>query len=254
MRSTTMRMITVAALAIIAMACAPAAAGAGGARLYEMTENMKLTKGKFERRKATSELIGTADVGTPLCPKALVELYAPGAASCTVNATGSDNISLATGLGEFSGSFTTVVQGDNNSDSPEFVVMRGTFRGKMDFSPAILFSIPLGSVVGKITAQGLKGGIPFKGTFRLPFQLTSPLVFPDGKGGTVEIPCGASPLPGCDAAIFGAAPTPLNPMERYDLVNATRPLYLMDDMKNIAPTASSEFGGGWAAVKFEISF
>ena len=71
-----MRMITVAALAIIAMACAPAAAGAGGARLYEMTENMKLTKGKFERRKATSELIGTADVGTPLCPKALVELYA----------------------------------------------------------------------------------------------------------------------------------------------------------------------------------
>jgi len=254
MRSTTMRMITVAALAIIAMACAPAAAGAGGARLYEMTENMKLTKGKFERRKATSELIGTADVGTPLCPKALVELYAPGAASCTVNATGSDNISLATGLGEFSGSFTTVVQGDNNSDSPEFVVMRGTFRGKMDFSPAILFSIPLGSVDGKITAQGLKGGIPFKGTFRLPFQLTSPLVFPDGKGGTVEIPCGASPLPGCDAAIFGAAPTPLNPMERYDLVNATRPLYLMDDMKNIAPTASSEFGGGWAAVKFEISF
>jgi len=254
MRSRTMRVMTVAGLAIVAMACAPAAASAGGARLYEMTENMKLTNGKFERRKATSELIGTADVGTPLCPKALVELYAPSATSCTVNATGSDNISLATGLGDFSGTFTTVVQGDNNSDSPEFVVMRGTFKGKMDFSPAILLSIPLGSVNGKLTAQGTKGGVPFKGTFRLPFQLTSPLVVPDGMGGTITIPCGASPLPGCDSVIFGAGPTPLNPMERYDLVNATRPLYLMDDMSNIAPLQSSEFGGGWAAVKFEISF
>jgi hypothetical protein len=215
-----------------------------------MTENMKLSKGKFVRRQAVSELLGTADVDTPLCPKALVDFYAPGASFCTINATGSDNISLMTGLGEFSGMFTTVVQGDNNSDSPEFVIMRGTFKGKMDFSPAILMGIPLGSVKGKLTAQGAKGGIPFQGTFRLPFQIAGfdadGNVCTPGPGNLGCFPVG-------DAAVFGALPLPLTPMERYDLKVATRPLYLLDDGK-IFPVGSSEFGAGWAAVKFEITF
>src|SRR5205814_4357736 len=96
---------------------------------YEMTENMKLTsQGRFEHRKATSELIGTADAGTPLCPPGLIAAVNRGATSCTINATGSDNINLRTGLGDFSGTFTSVVQGDNLVDSPEFVVMRGSFK------------------------------------------------------------------------------------------------------------------------------
>ena len=59
MRKSTNRALGIIGIAIVGWAAAPAAASAGGARLYEMTENMKLTpQGKFEHRKATSELIG----------------------------------------------------------------------------------------------------------------------------------------------------------------------------------------------------
>src|SRR5262249_51631652 len=89
--------------------------------------------------------------GTPLCPVALIAAVSPYAKTCTINATGSDNINLATGRGDFGGTFTVVVQGDNPTDSPELVVMKGTFKGKMDFSPAVLFGIPLGYVSGKLS-------------------------------------------------------------------------------------------------------
>src|SRR5690242_15643285 len=84
------------------------AIAASGATLYELTENMSLKGLKNPHRRATSELMGFAAVGTPLCPKALVERISPGATSCTLNATGSDNISLTTGLGQFGGTFTVV--------------------------------------------------------------------------------------------------------------------------------------------------
>jgi hypothetical protein len=232
MSAMTKRMIAVVGLAVMATAGAPVAASAGGARLYELTENMKVdSKGKFQRRNATSELMGTADVGTPLCPTALVAIYAPGATSCTINATGIDSISLSTGLGPVFGRYTVVVQGDNNADSPEFVIARGIFNGKMDFSPAIVMGIPLGHVTGNITDLNTWKVSPFTGTFRLPFVL---------------------PVP--DAALFGALPLPLTPMDRYDVTKMTRPLYLLDDMQNIEAVESSEFAGGWATVKFEINF
>lgn len=180
MGRSTHRALGIVGIAIIGWAAAPAMAGAEGARLYEMTESMKLTShGKFEHRKATSELIGTADVGTPLCPAALIAAVNPGATSCTINATGSDNIHLATGLGDFSGGVTSLLQGGNPADSPEFVVLRGSFKGMMNFSPAVLFGIPLGHVVGKLNIEGAKGAIPFTGTFRLPFVLRA-LPVPDG--------------------------------------------------------------------------
>jgi hypothetical protein len=261
MSAMTNRLIAVVGVAVLAWAGTPVRADAGGARLYEMTENMRLTSGgKFLHRKATSELLGTADVGTPLCPADLVTALSPGAATCTVNATGSDNINLGTGLGDFSGRLTVVVQGDNNADSPELVVMKGGFKGKMDFSPAIIgiplpdgtrMILPLGHVTGKLTIDGAQGAIPFTGTFRLPFVMNS-LPVPDGKGGNLQIPCDKN-FP-CDAMAFGGAPTPLNPMDRYDLVGSTRPLYLLDDLQTVLPVESSEFGGGWATVRFEIAF
>src|SRR5262249_25493590 len=245
------RVITVVALSALVWNNAPAVASAADARLYEVTENMRLTShGKFERRKATSELIGTANAGTPLCPVALIAAVSPYAKTCTINATGSDNINLATGRGDFGGTFTVVVQGDNPTDSPELVVMKGTFKGKMDFSPAVLFGIPLGYVSGKLS-DGRGSTFAFTGTFRLPFVLTA-LPMSDGAGGTVSEVCGPS-LP-CDAVAFGGAPTPLNPMSNYNLVAATRPLYLMDDLATLVPLQASEFGYGWAMVKFEISF
>lgn len=251
MTGTMKRMIAVTGLAVLATVWGPAMASAGGARLYEMTENMKLTKGgKFDRRKATSELIGTADVGTPLCPQNLVDLYAPGARFCTINATGTDNISLGTGLGPFAGKYTVVVQGDNNADSPELVILRGIFTGKMDFAPAILMGIPLGHVTGKITDMATLKTIPFTGTFRLPFVIAGVTA----KGGVcTPAPTDPTCFPVNDAAFFSGVPLPLTPMERYDLNAATRPLYMLDD-GNVFPVQSSEFGAGWAAVKFEINF
>ena len=141
---------------------APALAQGPGAVLYELTENMKLVGGKVFHRKATSELMGTAKAGTPLCPLPV---------DCTINATGSDNIDLATGLGNFGGTFTVVFQGDNPVDSPEYVVAKGKFHGKMDFSLAVLYQVPVGSVVGKMVLDGAGGAVPFTGTFRLPFVL-----------------------------------------------------------------------------------
>jgi hypothetical protein len=105
--------------------------------------------------------MGLAKAGTPLCPDTL------GSAYCTINATGSDNISLTTGLGTFGGTFTVVAQFDNPIDSPEAVVARGHFSGKMDFSPAIVNGVPLGTVVGEVGLTGTNP-VPFTGTFRLP--------------------------------------------------------------------------------------
>ncbi|MEK7386517.1 MAG: hypothetical protein AABZ83_08735, partial [candidate division NC10 bacterium] len=56
-------------------------------------------------------------------------------------------------------------------DSPEYVVAKGKFKGKMDFSPAIVYGAPYGTVVGKMVLAGGGGTVPFTGTFRLPFVL-----------------------------------------------------------------------------------
>jgi hypothetical protein len=135
-----------------------------GAVLYELTENLSLRALRQGQRRATSQLLGVALSGTPLCPAAL----AGAAPYCIINATGSDNISLATGKGNFGGTFTVVSPFDNPTDGPELVVGRGHFSGKMDFSPAILGGVPLGTVEGEVGINGSRP-VPFTGVFRLPF-------------------------------------------------------------------------------------
>ena len=136
---------------------------ASGAVLYELTENLSLKALRGGHRKATSQLMGFALAGTPLCPTALAQ----GAQYCALNATGSDNISLTTGLGNFGGTISVVAQFDNPVDSPEAAIGRGHFSGKMDFSPAVLGGVPLGTVVGEVGLNGSRP-VPFTGTFRLP--------------------------------------------------------------------------------------
>ncbi|HEY3099370.1 MAG TPA: hypothetical protein VGL14_10705 [Methylomirabilota bacterium] len=149
---------------------APGYAGAeppvptSGAVLYELTENLSLKALSRGQRKATSQLQGIALAGTPLCPAAL----AGAAPYCIINATGSDNISLTTGKGNFGGTFTVVSPFDNATDGPELVIGRGHFSGKMDFSPAILSGVPLGTVEGEVGINGSRP-LPFTGVFRLPF-------------------------------------------------------------------------------------
>jgi len=151
--------------------------------LYELTENLNLKALRGSQRKATSQLLGVALVGTPLCPTALAQ----GALVCTINATGSDNISLTTGLGNFGGTFTVVAQFDNPVDSPELVIGRGHFSGKMDFSPAISGTAPIGSVLGEV---GLNGSRPvtFSGVFRLPMGTAATAFYLGANGWTPVLP------------------------------------------------------------------
>ena len=159
----------------------PALAGSPDAVLYEVTEDMYLkdASGNFvsgvataARRSAVAQLSGWAKIGTPLCP-AYVRLIVPKAKRCTVNATGADDLSLATGTGTLGGTYAVVVQGDNNVDAPEFVILTGTFSGKADLSLSLSGQAPLGVItdgVGTIDGYS-EATFKFTGTFRLPFAL-----------------------------------------------------------------------------------
>jgi hypothetical protein len=182
--------------------------------LYETTENLSMKALKRERRKASSALFGFARLGGALCPEALVKPIEPAATFCTLNATGSDNISLITGLGTFSGDVEVVVQevvnketGQISPDSPELVIATGRFTGKMNFSPAIVDGVPLGSVDGFLSLGRFSRRVPFHGVFRLPF------------------------VPALDAP----------------------PMYLLDDGTPI-PVLPNETAIGYPTVRFEIFF
>jgi len=197
MKPTTKRVAAILGLLGVAVIGAPAMASAGGATLYELTENMKLVQRNHKhgtpvaRRIATSAITGFADPGTPLCPI----LQFQSGDRCAVNVLGSDNVSLLTGLGTLTGSFSTVVQGDNPVDGPEAVVLEGEFTGHMDFSPAILHQIPFGTVVGKV--RPVRGHrTDFTGVFRLPFAGNFEIeVAPGFKMTLRQIFCPATPDP-----------------------------------------------------------
>jgi hypothetical protein len=158
---------------IVAVMSTALPARAQDAVLYELTENMKLRAGD-RRRAATAALSGRAAAGSPICPKEFAD--ALGVDECVVTATASDNIDIATGIGDVNGKFTVVIQGDNPIDAAEFVVLDGSLSGTIDLSPT-LQSIPLGSVTGTWSGSGVAGGPldgltvggTFTGTFRLPF-------------------------------------------------------------------------------------
>jgi len=136
---------------------------AADAKLYEVTENMKLKtfRRADTRRQATSALTGTARAGTPLCP------LPAGAPPCGVNVIGSDDIDVVTGLGTIKGTWTAVVQGDNEVDAPEYEIASGRFEGRMDFSPALVRGLPYGTVTGELR-RGTER-FAFTGVFSLPF-------------------------------------------------------------------------------------
>jgi hypothetical protein len=141
--------------------------------LYELTEKMYLLDGAGNPvapeqavvRKADASLAGWARLGSPLCPYEAVTTNRKKTV-CSVTAEGLDNISLLTGLGSVEGTFAVVVQDDNSTDGPEYVVMNGTFSGQMDLSIR-----PLGKVSGTFVSNTTGQVVPFCGTFRLPFSL-----------------------------------------------------------------------------------
>jgi len=222
MKPTTKRMVAVLGLLGVAVTGVPAVASAGSATLYELTESMKLVqrhdrfklkhRNKFRhnikhsadavnRRVASAAIAGVAAPGTPLCPG---EELQSGPAGCAVNVSGKDDISLTTGLGTLEGDFATVIQGDNPVDGPEAVVLRGEFRGTMDFSPAILHEIPYGTVTGRVRVYGSRRHANFTGVFRLPFAGNVEVEVAPGVAMTLrQVFCPLSPEPNPNAPFYG---------------------------------------------------
>jgi hypothetical protein len=163
--------------------------GATGVTLYEISERVTFDPDSSSagviRRNATSPLQGFAELGTPLCPSALL-ISVPRIQSCTVIATGTDTVSTVTGLGPVSGTFDVVINAPGNSSVhvPDLPVISGTFTGDVDLSLAVLHHVPLGSIAGSFTitqmadpATRMLGPLPqpvvlrFTGTFRMPFAI-----------------------------------------------------------------------------------
>jgi hypothetical protein len=186
--------------------------------------------------------------GTPLCPEPEVQSSSLG---CTVNVQGQDDISLVTGLGTFRGDFATVVAGDNPFDGPELVVLRGEFRGDMDFEPAIVRQIPYGTVVGWVRARGGRR-TDFTGVFRLPF---------DGNATTeVEVAPGTTVTLTLRQLFCPATPDPNRNFEDIDKFNGIDLAYL-DNVDAAATPAGrcvniklDELSLGVPLVRFNIDF
>jgi hypothetical protein len=152
--------------------------------LYEVTENVNFSPVHgVTSRNATSALLGAVALGTPLCSSVALEAN-PATKTCAVLATGSDQISLATGIGTVSGEYWVVVNAPGNSavHVPDCPVESGTFEGTIDFTRP-LQGVPIASVTGTFTRTTTFFGctvptpvskataVPFSGTFRLPFSV-----------------------------------------------------------------------------------
>jgi len=149
-----------------------------GTILYEITETVKFTgSGVTTTRDAVAVLLGSAKVGTPLCPAGiplpppLPPLVDPATQRCTITAMGTDVVPLATGIGPVSGTFSVVVNAPGNSSVhiPDLPILTGTFQGTNDLSLAVLHGVPLGFIRGVFTVDQTGQVLPFSGTFRLPF-------------------------------------------------------------------------------------
>jgi hypothetical protein len=148
-----------------------------GAHVYELNENARFRfQPALASEASTSQMMGFVDPGTPLCPAqfaAPIPVLPGTPAKCVINVTGTDKVSLITGLGPITGRFTVVTADLTNPaqvDSPETVVMKGRFNGRIDFSPA-LQGLPYGTITGKLTVDGA-GDVPFFGVFLLPFEMS----------------------------------------------------------------------------------
>ncbi len=148
--------------------------------LFEITETVKFTgSGVSTTRDAVAVLLGSAKVGTPLCPAGiplpppLPPLVNPATQKCTITAIGMDVVPLATGIGPVSGTFSVVVNAPGNSSVhiPDLPIITGTFKGTNDLSLAVLHGVPLGFIRGVFTFDQTGKVLPFSGTFRLPFAL-----------------------------------------------------------------------------------
>lgn len=167
------------------------------ATLYEVTETVRFDTVaglSVTMRNAIASLMGSARLGTPLCPSAVL-LTNPRVKTCEISGQGQDSVSLATGLGPVWGKVAVLINAPGNSDDhvPDLPVLTGTFTGDVDLSPAVRARIPLGYLRnGRLTIDQTGQVISFSGTFRLPFSQ----VDEDGrKSGDFYLPDNGIPIP-----------------------------------------------------------
>ena len=145
------------------------------ATLYEVTETVRFDTAaglSVTLRDAIATLMGSARLGTPLCP-AVVLLTNTAVQTCEISGQGQDSVSLVTGLGPVWGKFAVLINAPGNSADhvPDLPVLTGTFTGDVDLSPAVRAQIPLGYLRnGKLVIDQTGQVISFAGTFRLPFS------------------------------------------------------------------------------------
>jgi hypothetical protein len=178
--------VSLSLLALLAIVVGPFPALAGqrtrrpvapnsDATLYEVSETVQFDSAaglSVPMRNAIATLMGSANLGTPLCPAAVLALN-PTATACDINGQGQDRVSLATGRGPVWGTFAVLINAPGNSDDhvPDLPVLTGTFTGDVDLSPAVQSQVPLGYLRnGQLRLDQTGQVIPFSGTFRLPFS------------------------------------------------------------------------------------
>jgi hypothetical protein len=180
----TKRVLTFAGLALSLLL--PAAGDAQPrVTLYEISERVTFSPRSLDGsvvmyRNAISPLLGTADLGTPLCPSELL-IAVPRLSKCTVTGYGTSDVSTVTGTGWAWGTFDVLINAPGNSKVhvPNLPVISGTFDGRVDLSRAVLASVPLGSIAGTFTITQMADAsgtlmpvpsvaLPFTGTFRIP--------------------------------------------------------------------------------------
>jgi hypothetical protein len=155
------------------------------ATLYEVTETVRFDPVDgvtVTVRDAIATLLGSANIGTPLCP-ATILVATPSARACTIIGQGQDAVSLLTGQGPVWGTFAVVVEAPGNSSVhiPDLPVLTGTFSGSVDLSTA-----PLGSLNGgTLTIDQTGQTVGFSGTFRLPFAIDNAGYATHAQGGFV---------------------------------------------------------------------
>jgi hypothetical protein len=185
-------------------------------------------------RNAVSVLQGVAALFTPLCPaSALVTVVNPNSETCTVTATGFDNVQLqvdpASGQvipigGPLFGTYQVVVQLDNSIDSPELPLLAGAFYGTITFGQvgtpvgrATGFFVPSGQVSdAQACTAASTACLPFRATFRQPFAI-------------------------------GATGPRTKPKRTHDA------FYLLDSGQ-LQPVRQDERALGWPTVRFEVNF
>jgi len=213
----------------------PAQLGGTGFTLYEVSERVHMDPSTGEAVRV-SPLLGFAELGTPICPSA-VWVTVPKIESCTVIATGTNVVSLATATSHVFGSFDVVLKlpSDSSVHIPNAPVLSGTFVGTIDLRSAVTSSsgVPLllfirgsftiewstieWSTMAPPACPELPCTLPFSGTFRVPFAI-------DDLGHPVEADRGHAAF------------------------------YLADDLHRRIPVRPTERAAGFPTVRLEVSF